>query len=127
MFFNQLGAGVIVAIAQSVIANHLYPAMLAVDPDLTIPEIVRAGATGLKALVPAADLPAILEAYAKSIDLGVYVPSAVFAVLAFLVAFGVEWKNIKAEAKRKDDLEKDKSADAEEDEVNPYGGRTSYV
>jgi hypothetical protein len=124
MFFNSLGAGIIIGTAQSIIDNHLYPAMLAIDPRITIPEIVQAGATGLKALVPEADLPAVLEAYAKSIDIGVFVPAAVFAGMAFLVALRIEWRSVKHMDKSKKDLEKDKSADQEEDIPQE---RESYV
>jgi hypothetical protein len=126
MFFNQLGPGMIVGIAQSIIENHLYPAMLAIDPQITIPDIVRAGITGLKDLVPAADLPAVLEAYAKSIDVGVFVPIAVYVGMAFLIAFSIEWRSVKDGSKGKKDPEKDKSADAEQDETHP-NGPASYV
>jgi hypothetical protein len=126
MFFSQLGAGMIVGIAQSILENHLYPAMISIDPQITIPDIVRAGATGLKDLVPPADLPAVLEAYAKSIDIGVFVPGTVYAGMAFLVALRIEWRTVKSGNKGKKDAEKDKNADAEQEEDIP-NGRASYV
>lgn len=122
IFFTTLGAGMTVGIAQSIIENHLYPAMLVIDPEITIPDIVRAGVTGLKDLVPPADLPAVLEAYAKSIDMGVFGPAAVYAGMAFLIALRIEWRSVKSKGKGK--KEKDKNAEAEEEEPQ---GRVSYI
>jgi hypothetical protein len=115
LFFTQFGGGLALAVGQAVIVNHLFPAMQLIDPNVTIPEIVAAGATGLKDLVSPAQLPAVLIAYAESIDLGVFVTSAVLGGLAFLTAFGVEWKNVKKEAKKGPEFGKDKDADAEEE------------
>jgi len=116
LFFTQLGGGIVVAIAQSVIVNHLFAAMQIIDPRITIPEIVAAGATGLKDLTSPDQLPAVLVAYAKSIDLGAFLVCTVMGAFAFLLAFGVEWRSVKKKQDKvgNEDLEKDKDADAEE-------------
>ena len=119
LFFSQLGGGIVVAIAQSVIVNHLFAAMQTIDPQITVPDIVAAGATGLKDLVSSDQLPVVLVAYAKSIDLGAFLVCTVMGAFAFLLAFGVEWRSVKKKEDKegKKDLEKDKDADAERQEV----------
>jgi len=119
LFFSQLGGGIVVAIAQSVIVNHLFAAMQTIDPQITIPQIIAAGATGLKNLTSSDQLPALLVAYAKSIDLGAFLVCTVMAAFAFLLAFGVEWRSVKKKEDKmgSEDLEKDKDADAEQQDV----------
>jgi len=68
--------------------------MQAIDPSLTIEEIIMAGATGLKALVSKDQLPALLVAYAKSLNATFHVAVAMSA-LAVVMACFVEWKSIK--------------------------------
>lgn len=67
--------------------------MQAIDPSLTANEIVMAGATGLKSLVPS-QLPAVLAAYAKSLDATFEVAIAMAGMGAVMGCF-VEFKSIK--------------------------------
>ena len=68
--------------------------MEAIDPSLTAQQIIMAGATGLKALVSKEQLPAVLVAYAKSLNATFHVAVAMSG-LAVLSACFVEWKSIK--------------------------------
>jgi hypothetical protein len=94
VFFQQLGGALFISVGQSVFQNKLYPQMQAIDPSLTAEEIIKAGATGLKALVSEGQLPGVLAAYAKSLNATFHVAVAMSA-LAVVMACFVEWKNIK--------------------------------
>ena len=65
-----------------------------IDPSLDALQIVDAGATGLKDLVNPDELPELLDAYAKSLD-ATYQIAIAMAGLAFLMAWGVEFKSVK--------------------------------
>ena len=68
--------------------------MQQVDPSLSALDITMAGATGLKSLVPVSELPAVLVAYAKSLNATFQVAIAM-AGLAAVMACGVEWVSVK--------------------------------
>ena len=101
VLFQQLGPVLFIAVSQSVILNQLLPRMLAINPDLTAMDIIRAGITGLKTLVSETQLPNVLLSYANSLDL-VFKVTAALSTIAFIMALGVEWKNIKIDKKTKD-------------------------
>jgi hypothetical protein len=94
MFFQQLGGALFIAVGQSVFQNKLIPQMQQVDPSLSALDITMAGATGLKSLVPVSELPAVLVAYAKSLNATFQVAIAM-AGLAAVMACGVEWVSVK--------------------------------
>ena len=94
VLFQQLGPVLFIAASQSVILNQLLPQMQAINPDLTAIDIIRAGITGLKTLVTETQLPIVLVSYANSLDL-IFKITAGLSTVAFILALGVEWKNIK--------------------------------
>lgn len=94
MFFQQLGGALFVAIGQAVFQNHLILKLEMIEPSLTPIEILSAGATGLRSLVTSEQLPAVLDAYAKSLD-STYQIAIAMAGMAFLMAWGVEFKSVK--------------------------------
>jgi hypothetical protein len=94
MFFQQLGGALFIAVGQSVFQNKLFPQMQAIDPSLTSIQIISAGATGLKTLVPVDRLNDVLVAYAKSLNATFEVAIAMAALGAVMACF-VEWKSIK--------------------------------
>jgi hypothetical protein len=95
LFCQEFGAGLSIAIAQSIIVNHLLPLIRDVDPELTRQRIVEAGATGLKDLVTSDLLPRVLVAYAESIDFGAFILATVMSGISTLAALGVEWRSVK--------------------------------
>ena len=101
VLFQQLGPVLFIGVAQSVMLNKLLPQMQAVNPDLTTIDIIQAGSTGLKKLVTDTQLPTILVSYAKSLDL-IFKIAAGVSTVAFILAFGVEWKSIKIDKKAQD-------------------------
>src|SRR5271154_4548925 len=94
MFFQQLGGALFIAVGQSVFQNKLFTQIQAIDPSLTAEEMIMAGATGLKALIPKESLPAVLEAYAASLD-ATFDISITMAGLAAVMACFVEFKSVK--------------------------------
>ena len=64
-----------------------------IDPSLTAEQIVMAGATGLKLLVPD-QLPAVLVAYAKALN-GTFEVAIAMAGMGAIMACFVEFKSIK--------------------------------
>lgn len=100
VLFQQLGPVLFIAVSQSVIVNQLLPRIQEINPDLTAIDIIRAGTTGLKTLVTEAQLPTVLVSYANSLDL-VFKITAGLSVVAFMLALGVEWKNIKIDKRTK--------------------------
>jgi hypothetical protein len=94
VFFQQLGGALFISVGQSVFQNKLFPQMQAIDPSLTAEEIIKAGATGLKALVSKDQLPDVLVAYAKSLS-ATFLVAVAMSALAVVMACFVEWKSIK--------------------------------
>ena len=84
----------LVAVSQAVLLANLLPQIRAISPSLTDKQIIEAGATGLKLLVTAEQLPAVLKAYAKSVD-AVFLVSAAMVALAVLASLPIEWKSTK--------------------------------
>ena len=72
--------------------------MTAFNKDLTVQDILRAGATGLRELVPESQLPAVLVAYSNSLDTTFKV-AAGLATAACITAFAAEWKSVKKDVK----------------------------
>jgi hypothetical protein len=94
LFFQILGASLLVAVSQAVLLAKLLPTLQSINPNLTREQVLEAGALGLKKLVTQDQLPAVLSAYAKSVDL-VFLVSTGMAVLGTLSACPIEWKSVK--------------------------------
>lgn len=63
-------------------------------PDLDPSMIINAGATGIRNIVTAAQLPIVLEAYNVAVR-NVFIMAAALAGCSFIAACGFEWKSIK--------------------------------
>ena len=94
IFFQQLGGTLFISVGQSVLENNLLPQMQAIDSSLTSSEIIHAGVTGLKGLVPGDRLPQVLIAYARSVNATFQVATAMAAIGVVIACF-VEWKSVK--------------------------------
>jgi hypothetical protein len=81
-------------VAQCLILNKLLPVMIDIDLNLTAKRVLSAGATELKALVPAPQLPILLKAYAEGLD-SAFVVSTALSGMALLVSFAFEWRSVK--------------------------------
>lgn len=96
MFFGQsLGGSVFISVAQNILDNELISNFEALDlPDFTPQDVINSGATDLRGLVPASELPALLKAYNGAIINAFYVGVAL-ACLSLLGAAAMEWKSVK--------------------------------
>jgi len=103
LVLQQLGPSVFIAVAQTIWLNYLLPRLYTIDPTLSKTEVLDAGATGFKLLVPASEISGVLEAYVTSLD-RVFLIVAIVAAVAAVSGLFVEWKSIKKN-KQKDDKE----------------------
>lgn len=94
MFFSYAGSSIFLAVAQGLFLNRLLPQLQKVDSSITAIDIVRAGAIGLKDLVPKENIETLLSTYARSLSVTFYVAVGT-AGLATILGFGVEWKSLK--------------------------------
>ena len=86
-----------ISVGNSVLLNALYDATL---PGVDIDAVVAAGATGFRTVVPPDRIPALLDVYNEALRKVFYIGVACSA-MAFLVAFGMEWRSVKKVEKEK--------------------------
>lgn len=96
LFFTQAGSAIFIAIGQAVLLNKLLPQMQAINQSLTVTDLIHAGAVGLVKLVPEVKAPAVMEAYASSLN-SAFLVAVVAGSMAVIAGFGVEWKTLKKE------------------------------
>ncbi|KAH8808301.1 major facilitator superfamily domain-containing protein [Xylogone sp. PMI_703] len=94
IFFNSLGGAISISIAQNIFSNGLVKNLPKYAPGVSEELISRAGATALRTVVSAAQLPGVLKAYMAALNEAFIISIAVGGI-AFLVAFIVEPKSIK--------------------------------
>lgn len=94
IFFNSLGGAISISIAQNIFSNTLIKQLPAYAPNLDPALIIGAGATGLRAVTPDADLPGVLEAYNISVTRTFILPIACGGI-ACLCSLLFEWKSVK--------------------------------
>ncbi|TLS22475.1 uncharacterized protein PpBr36_10041 [Pyricularia pennisetigena] len=95
VFAQTLGAAIVLVIGSSVFLNSLRHEIPVAAPDVDLPEILKAGATGFRQLFEKNhSLPGIIISYTLSLQRVFYVVTAI-ACLAFLSCWGMGWKNIK--------------------------------
>jgi hypothetical protein len=96
------GGAIFISVASSVFSQHLVKNLNAIG-GLDVAGIVAAGATDLRTIVPAAQLPQVIGAYNDALR-HVFVVSVVLSCLAIIGALVVEWKPIqKKEPRQKPD------------------------
>ncbi|THZ77797.1 putative major facilitator superfamily transporter [Aureobasidium pullulans] len=94
IFFNSLGGAVSISIAQNIFANTLVKDIIKNVPGLDPAAVISAGATHVREVVSAEQLPGVLSAYSNAVTSAFVVPIATSGI-AFFVSLFVEWKSIK--------------------------------
>lgn len=94
MFSQTLGGAVFIAIAENLFSNNLATNLLHNVPPLIVAQVQKAGATGIRDVVPANWLPGVLRAYSDAITECFY-PGVGVASFAIVGAILVEWICIK--------------------------------
>lgn len=104
MFCQQLGGAVFVSVGQSVFTNQLVKGLTKVA-SISPAVVVKTGATDIRHVVNASDLPGVLVAYngALTKTFTVALAMACFSIIGGLC---IEWKNIKPQKKQADEVEK---------------------
>jgi hypothetical protein len=109
-FAQFFGGTISVSFCQTILANTLASELPKKLPGFDASAIATAGATEIRELVSASNLPIVLEVYNKGIVDTFYVALA-FSILAFVASLFMEWKSVKPPG------EKNSSVSLEEDRV----------
>lgn len=104
VFMQTLSGAIFISVGQNILSSNLVSGISKLVEGLDPTMIVNTGATDLRNLVPAEQLPAVLEAYNHALR-QVFLISTGMSAVAILGAVGLEWKTVK----------KDKKAKAEQD------------
>lgn len=94
IFFNSLGGAIAISIAQNIFSNGLKTQLPIDAPDVYPKVVITAGATYLRKVVSAAQLPGVLLAYMTALQQA-YVMSIAVGGIAVICACFVEWKSVK--------------------------------
>jgi sugar phosphate permease len=107
LFYQQLGASLFLAIAQTILLNKLIPGVQKIDPNLSEADIIRAGATGLTTLLQGEQLAEAIIAYASGLD-AAFLLAVGAAAVSVILACPVEWRSIKSQKHdtKEDEFEK---------------------
>ncbi|KAJ5085830.1 hypothetical protein N7532_010601 [Penicillium argentinense] len=94
MFIQTLSGAVFLTFADVIFSTGLKSLIPEHAPNANAAAVVAAGATGIRDVVSAEDLPGVLTAYSKSVDHVFYMAAALGAVCVFF-AFGMGWKDVR--------------------------------
>jgi MFS family permease len=98
MFFTQMLAGAIfISVGQNVFDSKLVSGLVALIHGLSPHDIANTGATDLRKVVPASQLPQVLEVYNSAVRQSFIVATAIGSLCIF-GALLVEWRSVKGKA-----------------------------
>lgn len=89
-----MGPTILLPIYNTIFSVSLETQLRAQVPQVDVHSVVESGVTTFRDLVSPEDLPAVLEAYADSVSAVFYLVAAMGA-LAFCVAWGMSWQDIR--------------------------------
>jgi MFS family permease len=93
-FCQQLAGAIFVSVGQNVLNSKLISELISIVKELNPQQIVNAGATSLRNIVPAADLHEVLVAYNEALR-WVYIVGVIMACLSAIGSFTLEWRSVK--------------------------------
>ncbi|KAJ5152477.1 hypothetical protein N7492_009757 [Penicillium capsulatum] len=94
VFSQTLAGATIITIANVIFDSGLKSLLPQNAPNVNKEAVIAAGATGFRSVVAKADIPGVIQAYAKSCDYVFYVVTGM-GVLMFLAAWGTGWVDIR--------------------------------
>ncbi|KAI0023437.1 efflux pump [Xylariomycetidae sp. FL0641] len=94
VFAQTLGPALVLVVCNVIFDSSLKSLLQDKAPHADVSAIIRAGATGFRAIVQRDDLPAVLDAYAVSIDRVFYFVAAV-ASAGIVVLWGMGWHDLR--------------------------------
>lgn len=111
IFAQSLGPAIVLVLCNVIFVSSLSSQLQEKAPQVDVAAVIRAGATGFGAIVQSRDLPAVLAAYATSVDQVFYLVAAIASACA-LVLWGIGWHDLR---------EKDKSEEIDPSRTEPQG------
>ena len=111
MFCQQIGGAIFVSVGQSVFTNQLIKGLRNVA-GISPAVVANTGATSIRNVVSASNLPGVLVAYNGALT-KTFTVSLAMACLSIIGALCIEWKNIKPPKKQAGELEKGESSTEE--------------
>ena len=93
VFFQNLGGGITISLAQTVLQNTLMSKLPQLAPGVSAERVILVGATNLHRVFPGQVLEGILKAYEIAISQTFIIPIAT-AGLTFFSALFLEWKRL---------------------------------
>lgn len=100
-FTQNLGGTIFVSVSQSILATSLRSNLAVTLPGFDSSVISKSGATDIRNLVTAQQLPVVLLAYNAAINNLFYCAMGLAAV-ALIASCFVEWKSVKVDGEMKD-------------------------
>lgn len=94
VFMQTMGGAIFISVGQNILTSHLVSGITQLVEGVDPAMIVNTGATELRHLVPADQLPAVLEVYNDALR-QVFLISVGLSATAILGALGLEWKSVK--------------------------------
>ncbi|EMC94196.1 hypothetical protein BAUCODRAFT_36667 [Baudoinia panamericana UAMH 10762] len=94
MFMRQFSGAIFVSVSQNVFDTQLVSQLTKFDTGLSSQEIINTGATNIRGVVPAAQLPELLQVYNLAIR-KVFQVALIVACISVIGALGMEWKSLK--------------------------------
>lgn len=94
VFAQSLGPAIVLVVCNVIFDSSLKAQLRDKAPRVDVEAVIRAGATGFRAVVQRSDLTGVLAAYAVSIDRVFYLVAAVSS-LSILVLWGMGWHDLR--------------------------------
>jgi hypothetical protein len=101
VFTQSLGPAIALALYNVIFAASLRGQLAQRAPQVDAQAVIDAGATGFRSFVQPVDLPAVLVAYANSIDRALYMVAAMAAACGIFL-WGMGWNDIRNKGEQKD-------------------------
>ncbi|KAG0652220.1 Efflux pump mlcE [Hyphodiscus hymeniophilus] len=101
VFFQTFGGAVFLSFDQTIFSNDLVSGLHKYAPEVDAAAVVQAGATGFRDIVAKSSVDGVLKAYSHAVN-HVFYLAAGTAFGAFVVCWGMGWKNIKKPKPKKD-------------------------
>ncbi|KAI0111767.1 efflux pump [Daldinia grandis] len=102
IFAQSLGPAIVLVVCNVIFNSSLKSQLQDKAPHTDAAAVVRAGATGFRAIVQRDDLPGVLAAYAVSIDRVFYFVAAV-ATACIVVLWGMGWHDLRTKGNKVED------------------------
>ncbi|KAI1153166.1 major facilitator superfamily domain-containing protein [Nemania diffusa] len=111
LFFQNFGGALFVSAGNNVLNDQLVRRITALDiPGLEPKAVLQAGATGIRNIIPAGFLDAVVNVYNDSLRLTFQV-ALILSALSAIGAVFMEWKNLKAPVPKGDGTETPQSSE----------------